>query len=193
MVQHDANSCRRRSPLAQGVEQSGGEFAPAVSKTGANAPRLPIDRIAAAIRFDLLRRSQPFRSTPLQQLCISNSNPPPAGHDKMESCRAADCVKNRLRLSRAYSPNNVTAPVCAVRLWVAVRLHRRPIGDTYCGFARRDPALCEAKIASKLGLDISNSSSATSVRGTSASNVRSWWTDCTVVVPGIRRKAAQIE
>jgi hypothetical protein len=55
----NAKTCQH----AQWIEQSGGEPAPAVSKTGTNAAEVPVCRLIAAIGVDLLCCPQSLRST----------------------------------------------------------------------------------------------------------------------------------
>jgi len=59
-----------RTSVAQRAEQPGGEFPPAVAKTGADDARLPITGKSPALRLCLLRHQKSFRPTPLKAFCI---------------------------------------------------------------------------------------------------------------------------
>ena len=86
-----------RASFPQGLEQPGGEFAPAVSKTGTNAPRLPINRKLATFCFALLRRSQSLRSRSHKTFCQPNPQSQTASHGSMESRQLPDRLKLSIR------------------------------------------------------------------------------------------------
>jgi putative transposase len=100
-----------RTPVAQGPQQPSGEFACAAAKTGTNNAGLPITWIPAAVRLNLLRRSQSLRSSPFKTLSIRNPPPPPESHVGVESRDRNAGLKSSPQVSSRPVANNVTSPV----------------------------------------------------------------------------------
>jgi hypothetical protein len=88
---------RRRAPLAQGTQQSGGEFPSPVPATRAVDARLSIAQVPAAVRQCVLYCPQSLRSTPLPPLGLCDLLSPPQRHGRVES--RGEC--RRLKLSCA--------------------------------------------------------------------------------------------
>jgi hypothetical protein len=89
----EKNPFKSKATLALRLEQQGGEFASAVSKTGTNAPGLSNNRKFTAFRFAVLRRPQPLRSRSHETFCQPNSQSPPAGHGSVESRQRPDRLR----------------------------------------------------------------------------------------------------
>ena len=88
-----SDHARRRTPLAQGAQQSGRKFASAVSPTRAGDARLSITQVPAAVRQCVLGRPQSFRSISLQPLRLCRPSAPPQRHGGMEVCGQRRCLK----------------------------------------------------------------------------------------------------